>query len=180
VSGSTTPTVEVLGDDGEVLGPGEVGEIAASGPQVIPGYWNKLQETAHAIPDGRLRTGDVGYIDEQGWVYLVDRRKDLIIASGYKVWPGEVEQVLYEHSAVHEAAVVGVPDSYRGETVKAFVSVKPAATVTPEELISHCRERMAAYKYPRVVEILPELPKNTAGKILRRALRDASAAAGNG
>lgn len=164
-------TVEVLGDDGTALGPGEVGEIVASGPQVIAGYWRKPDETANAFPDGRLRTGDVGYMDEQGWVYLVDRRKDLIIASGYKVWPGEVEQVLYEHPAVREAAVIGVPDSYRGETVKAYVSLKPATTVEPNELISHCRERMAAYKYPRVVEIVQEIPKNAAGKILRRALR---------
>lgn len=168
-------TVEVLADDGTALRPGEVGEIVASGPQVIPGYWRNPEETAIALPDGRLRTGDVGFIDEQGWVYLVDRRKDLIIAAGYKVWPREVEQVLYEHPAVREAAVIGVPDSYRGETVKAYVSLNPATTVEPDELIAHCRARMAAYKYPRVVEIVDEIPKNAAGKILRRAFRDVPA-----
>ena len=164
-------TVEVLDEGGAGLGPGEVGEIVAAGPQVVPGYWRKPEESALALPDGRLRTGDVGFMDESGWVYLVDRRKDLIIASGYKVWPREVEEVLYTHPAVREAAVVGIEDSYRGETVKAFVSLKAGVTVEEAELIRYCRERMAAYKYPRSVEILDELPKNAAGKILRRELR---------
>jgi long-chain acyl-CoA synthetase len=162
-------SVEILGDDGAVLGAGEVGEIVAAGPQVVPGYWGKPEETAHALPDGRLRTGDVGYLDEEGWLYIVDRRKDMIIASGYKVWPREVEDVLYTHPAVTEAAVVGVPDEYRGETVKAFVAVRSA--VEPDELIGFCRERMAAYKYPRLVEIVDELPKSATGKVLRRELR---------
>ena len=143
-------------------------EIVASGPQVVPGYWNKPEETAHAMPDGRLRTGDVGFIDDDGWVYLVDRRKDMIIASGYKVWPREVEDVIYTHPAVSEVAVIGVPDDYRGETVKAFVV---AEGVSEEELIAYCRERMAAYKYPRQVAFIDEIPKNAAGKVLRRELR---------
>ena len=164
--------VTVVGDDGAPLPAGEVGELVASGPQVIPGYWGKPEETAAALPDGRLRTGDVGFVDAEGWVYLVDRRKDLIIASGYKVWPREVEDVLYTHPAVREAAVVGVPDEYRGETVKAFVSLQPGAQASPEELVGHCRERMAAYKYPRDVEVVDELPKSPSGKILRRALRE--------
>ena len=171
-------TVEILGDDGAPLPSGEVGEIVASGPQVVPGYWRRPQETAHALPDGRLRTGDVGFMDEEGWVYLVDRRKDMIIASGYKVWPREVEDVLCSHPAVSEAAVVGVPDEYRGETVKAFVSLRPQASARPEELIAFCRERMAAYKYPRAVEVVDELPKTASGKILRRELRGAPAAGG--
>src|SRR5262249_40208501 len=115
--------------DGE---PGEIGEIVASGPQVVPGYWNKPEETEHAMPDGRLRTGDGRFRDDDGWVYLVDRRKDMIIASGYKVWPREVEDVLYTHPAVREAAVVGIPDEYRGETVKAVVV---ADGVSADELI---------------------------------------------
>jgi long-chain acyl-CoA synthetase len=164
--------VDVLGVDAAPAPPGEVGEIVASGPQVVPGYWRKPEETAIALPDGRLRTGDVGYMDPDGWVYLVDRRKDMIIASGYKVWPREVEDVLYTHPAVREAAVVGVPDEYRGETVKAFVSLHAGGAAKPAELVSFCRERMAAYKYPRVVEIVDELPKTITGKILRRALRD--------
>jgi long-chain acyl-CoA synthetase len=118
-----------------------------------------------------LRTGDVGFMDEDGWFYLVDRKKDMINAAGYKVWPREVEDVLYGHSAVREAAVVGVPDEYRGETVKAYVSRKPGAAVTEEELIEFCKQQMAAYKYPRSIQFLDDLPKTTTGKILRRELR---------
>ncbi len=153
---------------------GETGEIAVKGPMVIPGYWNKTRESAHAIRDGWLYTGDVGKMDEKGWFYIVDRKKDLIIASGYKVWPREVEDVLYQHPAVKEAAVIGVPDSYRGETVKAFVSIKEPyrGKTKPEELIEFCRNRLAAYKYPRIVEIAEGIPKTTTGKFLRRILRE--------
>jgi len=164
-------TVEVIDDDGGPAPHGQIGELVASGPQVVPGYWGKPEETDNALPDGRLRTGDVGYVDPSGWVYLVDRRKDLIIVSGYKVWPREVEDVLYTHPAVREAAVVGVPDTYRGEAVKAYVSLKPGAVAEPSDLTAYCREQMAAYKYPRLVEIVGELPKTASGKILRRALR---------
>ncbi|MEJ8280203.1 AMP-binding protein [Pseudonocardia spirodelae] len=163
--------VRIVGDDGEELPPGEVGEICTSGPQVVPGYWNKPEETASALPGGELHTGDVGYMDAEGWFYIVDRKKDQINAGGYKVWPREVEDILYEHPAVREAAVVGVPDEYRGETVKAFVSLREGASVTPEELIAFTKERMAAYKYPRQVELLDEVPKTVTGKVLRRELR---------
>jgi long-chain acyl-CoA synthetase len=146
-------------------------EIVADGPQVVAGYWGKPEETAANLPGGALKSGDVGFMDPQGWVFIVDRKKDMINASGYKVWPREVEDVLAEHAAVRESAVVGVPDEKRGETVKAFVSLKPGASATPEELIAHCRERMAAYKYPRSVELVDELPKTVTGKILRRELR---------
>ena len=150
---------------------GEIGELVVSGPSVSPGYWNKPAETAEAMrPDG-FRTGDVGFMDKEGWFYLVDRKKDMINASGFKVWPREVEDVLYAHPAVREAAVVGVPDAYRGETVRGFVSLKPGASANGEDLVAWCRERMAAYKYPRSVEILAELPKTPTGKILRRMLR---------
>jgi long-chain acyl-CoA synthetase len=168
--------VRVVGEDGAELPPGEVGEIVTEGPQVVPGYWRKPQETEKALGGGRLRTGDVGYMDTDGWFYIVDRSKDQINASGYKVWPREVEDVLYEHSAVREAAVVGVPDQYRGETVKAFVSLRPGQSVEAEELIAFCKARMAAYKYPRQIEIRGELPKTVTGKILRRELRDAEIA----
>lgn len=156
------------------LPPGEIGEIVVKGPMVIPGYWNKPKESAHAIRNSWLYTGDVGKMDENGWFYVVDRKKDLIIVSGYKVWPRDVEDVLYQHPAVKEAAVIGVPDSYRGETVKAFVAVKEnfKDQVTSEELINFCKKRMAAYKYPRIVEIVPEVPKTITGKFLRRALRE--------
>ena len=163
--------VRIVGDDGNDLPAGEVGEIVTSGPMVVPGYWNKPEETEHALPGGALHTGDVGYMDASGWFYIVDRKKDQINAGGYKVWPREVEDVLYQHEAVREAAVVGVPDAYRGETVKAFVSLRPGQTATADELIAFCREHMAAYKYPRQVEFLDELPKTVSGKLLRRELR---------
>jgi len=164
--------VQILGDDGEELPPGEVGEIVTTGPQVVAGYWNKPEETQNAIPGGALHTGDVGYMDAQGWFYIVDRKKDQINAGGYKVWPREVEDVLFEHEAVREAAVVGVPDEYRGETVKGFVSLKAGKTVTEEELIAFCKSRLAAYKYPRMIEFLDEVPKTVTGKFLRRELRN--------
>ncbi len=163
--------VRILDEEGKEAPVGEVGEIATSGPQVVPGYWQKPEATEQSLPGGELRTGDVGFMDERGWFYLVDRKKDMINAAGYKVWPREVEDVLYGHPAVREAAVVGVPDEYRGESVKAFVSLKPGEQVTEEELIDYARQQMAAYKYPRSIEFLEELPKTTTGKILRRELR---------
>ena len=156
------------------LPPGEIGEIVVKGPMVVPGYWNKPEETAHAIRRGWMYTGDVGKMDEEGWFYVVDRKKDLINVSGFKVWPRDVEDVLYQHPAVKEAAVIGVPDPYRGETVKAFVALKEdfMGRVTPDEIIDFCKQRMAAYKYPRIVEITLEIPKTTTGKFLRRVLRE--------
>ncbi|HEY0716559.1 MAG TPA: AMP-binding protein [Streptosporangiaceae bacterium] len=168
--------VRVIGEDGHDLPAGQIGELVTEGPQIVAGYWNQPEETARALPGGALRTGDVGYMDPDGWFYLVDRKKDQINVSGYKVWPREVEDVLYEHEAVREAAVVGVPDPYRGETVKAYVSLRPGfggpLDELPGELIQHCRQRLAAYKYPRQIEVRPELPKTVTGKILRRELRD--------
>jgi long-chain acyl-CoA synthetase len=170
--------VRVVDEDGKDVPTGEVGEFVTSGPQIVKGYWNKPEETEHALPGGALHTGDVGFMDDEGWYYVVDRKKDMIIASGYKVWPREVEDVLYQHSAVREAAVIGVPDDYRGETVKAFVSLRPGETVTEAELVQFCKERMAAYKYPRFVELVDELPKTVTGKILRRELRVTEASKG--
>jgi long-chain acyl-CoA synthetase len=138
---------------------------------VIPGYWNAPEESAHAISGGHLLTGDIGFMNEEGWLFVVDRKKDQINAGGYKIWPREVEEMLCMHPAVREAAVVGVPDSYRGETVMAYVSLKEGCMTTSEELIRFSKENIAAYKYPRIVTILDELPKNAAGKILRRELR---------
>jgi len=162
-----------LSDPEKELPPGEVGELAIKGPGIIPGYWNKPEETAHAIRQGWLFTGDVGTMDDKGWVYLLDRKKDMIIASGFKVWPREVEDVIYLHPSVREVAVVGIPDPYRGETVKAFVALKEGfeGKVTGEEIIHLCKEKMAAYKYPRQVEFVKEVPKTATGKFLRRALR---------
>ncbi|MFF8846156.1 AMP-binding protein [Streptomyces sp. NPDC015127] len=163
--------VRILDDHGDEVPLGEQGEIAVRGPQVVPGYWHLPQATAETFPEGELRTGDIGFMDTDGWLYVVDRKKDMINASGFKVWPREVEDVLYTHPAVREAAVVGVPDSYRGETVKAYVSLRPGTAVGHDELSAYCEQRLAAYKYPREVVILPELPKTTSGKILRRELR---------
>ena len=164
-------TSRIVGEHDESLGPGETGEIAVHGPQVVPGYWHQPDETAHTFRNGLMHTGDIGVTDEDGWLYLVDRSKDMIVASGFKVWPREVEDVLYEHPAVREAAVIGVPDEYRGETVWGYVSLQPGAVVAESELIQHCRERLAAYKYPRTVIVLDELPKTASGKIMRRELR---------
>ena len=163
--------VRIQDDDGKDVPLGDVGEIVADGPQVVAGYWGKPDETAANLPGGALKSGDVGFMSPEGWVFIVDRKKDMINASGYKVWPREVEDVLAEHAAVRESAVVGVPDEVRGETVKAYVSLKPGASVTTEELIAHCKERMSAYKYPRMIELIDELPKTVTGKILRRELR---------
>ncbi|GAA0650268.1 hypothetical protein GCM10009535_30380 [Streptomyces thermocarboxydovorans] len=163
--------VRIVDEQGAEVPFGEPGEILVRGPQVVPGYWQRPDATAETFPDGELRTGDIGFMDEQGWLYVVDRKKDMINASGFKVWPREVEDVLYTHPAVREAAVVGVPDGYRGETAKAYISLRPGAEADPDELAAHCKERLAAYKYPRQVEILPDLPKTASGKILRRELR---------
>jgi long-chain acyl-CoA synthetase len=164
--------VRVVDDNGKDLPVGEVGELVMQSESVVPGYWNNPEDSAKAMPGGRFFTGDIGFMDEAGWFYIVDRKKDLIVASGFKIWPREVEDVLYEHPAVQECGVVGIPDSYRGETVAAFVSLKPGASATAEELIDHCKQRLAAFKYPRRVDILDELPKNASGKILRRELRE--------
>ncbi len=172
--------VRIVDENGNDLPVGETGEIVTCGPQVVPGYWEKPEETANALPGGALHTGDVGFMDERGWFYLVDRMKDQINAAGYKVWPREVEDVLYEHPAVLEAAVIGIPDAYRGETVKAFVSLRPGRSTDEEALIAFCKERMAAYKYPRQVEIIDALPKTVTGKILRRELRAKELANGAG
>ena len=162
-----------LEEDTNELPPDQIGEIVDSGPIVVPGYWQQPAETEKAIRDGWLYTGDVGKMDEDGWFYVVDRKKDMIIASGYKVWPRDVEDVIYQHPAVRETAVIGIPDEYRGETVKAYVALKQGEekSIAPEDIISFCKQRLAAYKYPREVEIVSEIPKTLTGKILRRMLR---------
>lgn len=161
-------------DSDRPLGPGEVGELTVRGPNVFKGYWNRPVETAHALREGWLYTGDLAKVDEAGWVYWIERKKDLINVSGFKVWPREVEDVLLTHPAVLEVAVIGMPDPYRGETVKAVVVLKPEfrGKVAAEALIHFCRERMANYKYPRIVEFRDELPKNPQGKLLKYLLRE--------
>jgi long-chain acyl-CoA synthetase len=153
------------------LGSDRTGELLVRGPQVMKGYWNRPDETAQMLDqDGWLHTGDIARVDEDGYFSIVDRKKDMIIASGYKIFPREVEEVLFAHPKVAEAAVAGLPDRYRGETVKAYIIPVEGADLTAEEIIAYCRENLAPYKVPRLVEFRTELPKTMIGKVLRRAL----------
>ncbi|MBI3210231.1 MAG: long-chain fatty acid--CoA ligase [Candidatus Solibacter usitatus] len=151
---------------------GEEGELLVRGPQVMKGYWNKPEETAIALRDGWLHTGDIARMDQDGFFYIVQRKKDMIIVGGFKVFPNEVDEVLYQHPAVAEAAAIGIPHSYRGEVVKAFVALRHGYEVSAEDLIAFCRERLAKFKVPVEVEFLDALPKSAVGKILRRSLRE--------
>jgi long-chain acyl-CoA synthetase len=150
----------------------EPGELVIRGPQVMKGYWNMPGETTEVLRDGWLHTGDVARMDEDGYFYIVDRKKDMISASGYNVYPREIEEILFEHEEVAEAVAIGVPDEYRGETVKAFVVKRPGSGVTEEEILAFCKERLAPYKTPKAVEFRDELPKSAVGKLLRRVLAD--------
>ncbi|CAH0129760.1 Long-chain-fatty-acid--CoA ligase [Peribacillus sp. Bi96] len=152
------------------LPPNEIGEIAIKGPQVMKGYWNRPDETESTFKNGWLLTGDLGYMDEQGFFYVVERKKDTIIAGGFNIYPREVEEVLYEHEAIQEVVVAGIPDPYRGETVKAYVVLKKDARATEEELDDFARKNLASYKVPRSYEFRDELPKTMIGKVLRRVL----------
>lgn len=153
----------------------EVGELLIKGPQVMKGYWNMPEETAHSLQNGWLFTGDIARKDQDGRIYIVDRKKDLIIASGYNVYPREVEEVLYEHPAVLEAVVIGVPEVYRGENVKAIVVLKEGKQLLADELFTHCKKYLSPYKVPKIIEFRSTIPKTSVGKILRRALRDEKA-----
>ena len=156
----------------KTLPPGKEGELCLSGPQVMKGYWNRPEETAQTLRGGWLYTGDIARMDEDGYFFLVDRKKDMIICGGYNVYPREVEEVLYQHPKIREACVLGVPDPYRGETVKAFVVLKEGAEAGPKEIIEFCRRNLARYKAPTLVEFRRELPKSAIGKILRKKLRE--------
>jgi long-chain acyl-CoA synthetase len=170
---STYCKIVSLEDKSKDLPVGEVGELAIKGPQVMKGYHNRPDETADVFTkDGWLITGDIAKMDEEGWTYIVDRKKDLINASGYKVWPNEVEEILFEHPKVREAAVIGIPDETRGETVKAFIVLEEGQTSTRDEIRQFCKEKMAVYKVPTHVEFVDTLPKTMVGKVLRRELRE--------
>jgi len=164
-------------ETGDELTIGEEGELLVKGPMVTKGYWNNPQETAEVLKDGWLATGDIVRVDEEGYFYIISRKKDMIKASGYSVFPAEVEALLYEHPAVGEVGVIGVPDPYRGENIKAFIILKQEyrGRVKEDEVIAWAREKMAAYKYPRMIEFVDELPKTGSGKILKRVLRDREA-----
>jgi long-chain acyl-CoA synthetase len=157
-------------DNGELMPVGEIGEIIIKGPQVMKGYWNRPEATEETIQDGWLYTGDLGYMDDKGYFYVVDRKKDMIIAGGYNIYPREIEEVLYEHPDVLEAVAAGIPDPYRGETVKAYVVLKEGSEITSDDLNQYARKYLAAYKAPRLYEFREELPKTAVGKILRRTL----------
>ncbi|WP_229692101.1 long-chain-fatty-acid--CoA ligase [Paenibacillus radicis (ex Gao et al. 2016)] len=160
----------IVNAEGDFLPVGAIGELVIRGPQVMKGYWNHPEETAYALRGGWLHTGDLGAMDEEGFFTIVDRMKDVIIAGGFNIYPRDVEEVLFEHPAVMEAAAVGVKDAYRGETVKAFIVCKEGAEVSPEELDQWCRERLAAFKVPHVYEFRSSLPKTMIGKVLKRKL----------
>jgi long-chain acyl-CoA synthetase len=157
---------------------GEPGEILIKGPSVMQGYWNNPEETKNQLKDGWLNTGDIGQMDEEGYIYIVDRKKDMIIAGGFNVYPREVDEVLYQHPKVAEAVSVGVPDAYRGETVKAFIVLNPGMNATDKEIIDFCKTKLAAYKVPKLVEFRSALPKSAVGKVLRKILREEEIAKG--
>ncbi|TES58160.1 long-chain-fatty-acid--CoA ligase [Halalkalibacterium halodurans] len=165
-----TDVMIISAETGEPADVNEVGELAVRGPQVMKGYWNRPEETAQVFKDDWFLTGDMGYMDEDGYFYIVDRKKDMIIAGGFNIYPREIEEILYEHDAIKEAVVIGAPDAYRGETVKAFIVLKEGRSVSEEELDAFCRKHLAAYKVPRLYEFREELPKTFVGKILRRVL----------
>ncbi len=154
------------------LGNNEPGELLAKGPQVMLGYWNHPEETANSIRDGWLYTGDIAYRDDDGYYFIVDRKKDMAIVGGYNVYPSEIDEVLYEYPKIHEAVSLSIPHRSKGEILKAYIVPKPGEKINPAEIMAYCREKLASYKVPRIIEIREELPKSMVGKILRRALRD--------
>src|SRR3712207_1237253 len=162
--------MRLVDDEGGDVRPGDVGEIAIRGENVMKGYWRKPEETAKAIPDGWFRTGDLARQDGDGYFAIVDRKKDLIIRGGYNVYPRELEEALYEHPAVREAAVIGVPHDSLGEEVAAVVALKDDADASADDLRAYMKDRVAAYKYPRRVWFVDELPKGPTGKILKREI----------
>ncbi|KKM12507.1 hypothetical protein SY88_02930 [Clostridiales bacterium PH28_bin88] len=163
--------VKVVDADGKEVLPGEIGEIIIRSNRLMSGYWKQPDKTAETIRNGWLYTGDMATVDAEGYIYIVDRKNDLIISGGENIYPREIEEVLYTHPAVLEAAVIGVPDEKWGEAIKAFIALKESASATEEEIIDYCKQYIASYKKPRSVEFLPELPKNPSGKVLRNVLR---------
>lgn len=163
--------MKVVDSDGIELKPGDLGEIIIRGPNVMLGYWNRPAETAQILTNGWFHTGDIGMMDDDGYFYIVDRLKDMINVSGFKVYPAEVENALYAHPAVAEVAIYGAPDPVQGETVKADILLKSGFTLTEQDVIAFCSERMATYKVPRVIQFVNEIPKNATGKVLKRLLR---------
>ena len=164
---TTGMRVRVVDDEDRDAPPGTTGEIVVRGDLVMKGYWNKPEATAEALRSGWLHTGDVGHLDPDGYLYITDRKKDMIISGGSNVYPREVEEVICTHPAVHEVAVIGLPDEKWGESIRAVVVLRPDARVAEADIIEHCRRHLASYKKPSSVEFLPELPKNAYGKTLK-------------
>jgi long-chain acyl-CoA synthetase len=164
-------TMNVFDENDRELPPGQTGEIVIKGPGVMKGYWHQPAETAEVIRNGWLHTGDIGYVDEDGYFFITDRKKDMIIRGGENIYPKEIENILYQHPATLEAAVIGIPDPTYGETVKAFVVLKDGDTATDEDLMNFCREQLPTYKRPKMIRIIAALPKSAVGKILKRELR---------
>jgi acyl-CoA synthetase (AMP-forming)/AMP-acid ligase II len=173
-AGRETPAVRVriVDEDDQPRTPGEMGEIVVRGDLVMKGYWNKPEATAEALRGGWLHTGDIGYMDEGGYLYITDRKKDMIISGGSNIYPREIEEVICRHPGVFEVAVIGVPDDRWGEATKALVVARPGQALSEAEIVEHCRRHLASYKKPQSVEFLPALPKNAYGKVLKRELRD--------
>lgn len=169
---STIARIVDTEDGDKVLGPNEIGELVVKGPQVMAGYWQRPQETARTVRDGWLYTGDIAYMDEEGYFYIVDRKKDLIIVGGYNVYPREIDEVLHSHPKIREAVTVGINHRSRGETVKAYIVPEEGVTLTVPEVVAFCRQKLASFKVPRLIEFRDELPKSMVGKVLRRILRD--------
>jgi acyl-CoA synthetase (AMP-forming)/AMP-acid ligase II len=173
-AGRATPAVRVriVDEDDQPVAPGEMGEITARGDLIMRGYWNKPQASAETLRGGWLHTGDVGYLDEDGYLFITDRKKDMIISGGSNIYPREIEEVICRHPGVFEVAVIGIPDAHWGEATKALVVAREGARLSEAEIVEHCRKHMASYKKPQSVEFLDALPKNAYGKVLKRELRD--------
>ncbi|CAN0597866.1 unnamed protein product, partial [Laminaria digitata] len=166
----TTVTITDREDPHKVMAQGEIGEICIEGPQVMTGYWGRPDATAETIIDGRLHTGDVGYMDEQGYTFIIDRIKDLILVGGFNVYPRNVEEGIYKHPAVEEVTVIGVPDEYQGQSVKAFVKLKSDQTLNADELTAFLREQLGKHEIPRHIEFRNELPKTMVGRLSKKDL----------
>ena len=164
--------IKIVDEEGKEVAKGDVGEIKAKGPNIFLGYWNRPEETAVALQDGWFFTGDMGRFDEDGYLYIVDRKKDMVVVSGFNVYPIELENVILRHPKIIDCAVIGVPNEYQGESVKACIVLAPGETIDYEEFEAYCREQMAAFKVPKLMTIRQELPKNATGKVLKRVLRD--------
>jgi long-chain acyl-CoA synthetase len=164
--------MQIMDDQDRLLGTGEQGEIVIRGPQLMQGYWNKPKETAEILRDGWLHTGDVGFVDQEGYFWITDRKKDLIIKGGENIFPRAIEEVLFSHPKVSEAAVIGMKDPVYGENIRAFLVLNPGETATEEEIITYCREKLAKFFVPRTITMVPSLPKSLVGKILKKELRN--------